>query len=193
MTYFSNVEKFPLDYDTYRDTAMDCDILLWEPRNWYGEVVAIGTGGEFCHASLSCWLESRLWDLGFNELAGGAGRPLSGIIKANPGKASVFRLQGQFDSNEVKRFFIDHLHEPYNWAGVRRLSLLYLAGVRLIPAVRRYVEDHLQSSDGAFCSEAIHKAFICTQEVHLVRRASSLTTPNDLATSPNLIYLGTLQ
>lgn len=189
-----DVERKSLDYRVYRRTAKDCDILLWEPRRFYGHVVALATDGPFSHVSAAVWWESRLMSVGYDEKRGGVAVPLKTEVYQNPGCISVFRVRGKLDRHNVRNELIDSLGHRYEWGLIVRFGWLAFPVVKLVPRLRRFAERFVADSPGAFCSQYIHRAFLKGGEgMYLCRKSSFETTPNDLGRSAILDYLGTLE
>ena len=193
-----------LSYLDYREMARDCDLLLWTPTSWFGRMIAAATGGPFSHVSAATWWEERLMSVGYEERKGGSAVPLRNEVLQHPGVISVFRIDEEidFEPRFVKARMINDLGFPYSWTTLRKLSLLYLPVVRWLRGtswMRSLLENpslsHLARSSrqpaGRICSQHVARSF-AEDDVFFIHKPLAQVTPNDIALSETVEYLGTL-
>lgn len=187
-----------LPYSEYRQIARDCDVALWAPRDFSGRVIAAATDGPFSHVTGLVWLHGRLWSAGYEEQCNGFLSPISADVRRHPGKISVFRPAVHLDDrqrHDVVRHLVGDLTGDYAWKNIRLISLAHLLGLRWFTWCAPYKamirrQSHLTKS--AICSQHIARSFRRGANVTFVNKHEAIVSPNDLARSPLLHYLGTL-
>lgn len=194
------VMRIPLPYDIYRQVALDGDILLWEPRDLEGEIIARETKGPFCHASGAVAIHGRLFQSAYREGENGFLSPLSAEVRRHSGIISVFRVAAPDEQRKrVAAHLLDDLGGDYQWAnlGLIAADLSWLARVaRRLPWLNREYQRQfaLQSRkrSGAICSQHVARAWATGAQIVLVGKPLALISPNDLARDRRAKYVGTL-
>ncbi|MFN8857359.1 MAG: hypothetical protein ACK50P_17475 [Planctomycetaceae bacterium] len=187
-----------LPYAEYRAQALDGDVALWEPTSLYGHLIATATDGAFSHSSGLVWLHDRLWSAGYEEHCNGHLSPLSAEVRRHSGRISVFRTVPPLDDHKrkhVARHLIGDLTGDYAWRNIRLLTLGQLVGLRWLTWMqpyRRWLREQSLRADATICSQHIARSFLRGAGVHFVHKFDAAVSPNDLARSPLLTYLGTL-
>lgn len=187
-----------LPYAQYRREALDGDVALWEPRDFCGKLIATATDGAFCHATGLVWLHDRLWSAGYEERCNGYLAPLSAEVRRHPGKISVFRTVPPLDDHkrkQVGRHLIGDLTGDYAWKNLRLITLGHLLGLRWFTwceTYRAWIRRQSLLTKSAICSQHIARSFRRGANVQFVMKHDAVVSPNDLARSPLLAYLGTL-
>ncbi|MBI3866818.1 MAG: hypothetical protein HY290_33480 [Planctomycetia bacterium] len=187
-----------LPYVDYRHSARDCDVALWEPRDFSGKLIAVATDGPFCHVSGLAWLHGRLWSAGYEERCNGFLSPLSAEVRRHPRKISVFRPTLHLDERQrqaILRHLVGDLTGDYAWKNIRLITLGHLLGLRWftwIPAYREMIRKQSLQTKSAICSQHIVRSFRRGANLRFVNKHDAVVSPNDLARSPLLHYLGTL-
>ena len=188
-------EKFK-DITTYlRAYASDCDVLLWKPTSWYGQIIARSTDGPFSHATAALKWNGTVMSVGFEEGRGAVVEPLRSVIQRFPGIVSVFRPGNGFNSVEVKAAMLDDLTGTYQWANIRLFVLLHLPLTKIF--FPRFVRSRIKAAShrtaGGICSQWVARSFhMQGRGFPLLNKPPAIISPNDLATSPKLQYLYTL-
>lgn len=199
------LSRVALSYELYRRSAMDGDLLLWEPRpqprDEIGHIIAAATRGSFCHASGVVHVHGRPFQSAYREGQNGFLSPLSAEVRRNSGLISVFRVAMTDEQRErVAAHLIEDLGGDYAWANIALIAGHWGWVGRLaasIPFVRAGLErgDELQSrkQSGAICSQHYARALQAGANVELSPgRQLALISPNDLGRSARVKYLGTL-
>lgn len=187
-----------LPYSEYRSEALDGDVALWEPRDFCGKLIATATDGAFCHATGLVWLHDRLWSAGYEERCNGCLVPLSAEVRRHPGKISIFRTVPALDDHKrkhVARHLIGDLTGDYAWKNLRLITLGHLLGLRWFTwcdSYRAWIRRQSLQTKSAICSQHIARAFRRGANVQFVMKHDAVVSPNDLARSPLLTYIGTL-
>lgn len=196
-----NVKRYPLPYSAYRKIAKKADILLWEPHGLTTQIIADGTGGPFCHASMADWVYDRLFEFGYEEGRDGYGAPLSAAVKSNSGKIHVFRYL-DIDEEErtaIAKRIIGSLGGKYQWTNIRLIAWLETTFGRFslkIPFLGNYLQKKLETQTrmraGAICSQCIARAY--EDEGHgIIRKIPSLVSPNDIGRSTTTAYICSIE
>lgn len=190
------IPRVELSYADYRAQALDCDIALWEPTSWYGRVIATATDGPFSHISGILWWEDVLMSAGYEEGRGGFVEPLKTVVTRYPGVVSIFRVRNEVNFNQatVKQALRGRLGYEYRWSNIRLLALMNLPVVRWFRRgewFRNKVQQASRYTGGGICSEHIARSF-AEDKVVFVRKAVATVTPNDIAQSGIVEYVGTL-
>lgn len=195
-------------YQTIAEAGLrDADVLLWRPGGF--SAIAVGGGGRVSHASLV-----RLWDwepfnCEFREWIGGRCVPLAPQVAARPGQIDLYRALRKTDlgtieprldeatARRVARRMAAETSRQYNYAGVLTAALLHLAGLRLLPPVRRLLEwanEDLQNPRLPwFCSQGVAAVYeLETGEDPVPDLRPGLTEPVHLARTSYFSYLATL-
>jgi hypothetical protein len=192
----------PLAWSDYQRTACDADVALWAPRDPAGEVIAWATGGPFCHATGIVHWFGQICSAGYEEHRNGFGAPLERAVADHPGKIAIFRCPALGhrlkETGEVSRRLVEDLDGVYQWRNIRLIALSHtLLGRAFLTRTTWYQSLALRQSlktKSAICSQHVHRSFREGARITLVpHKRESLVTPNDLASSSQLIYLGTLE
>jgi len=202
-------DPIPLPYPEYiNHFARDCDVLLWEPTSWYGKIIARSTDGPFSHATACLRWNGEWMSAGFEEGKGAVVEPLSSVVDRYPGAVSVFRpillepgdlspSDGPWDPTQrlaaIKHDMISGLVGKYQWRNIRLIVLTHLPLTKLFFPnwVKKRIEKATHGTAGGICSQWVARAFRGNR-VQFLRKPVAVTTPNDLALSLKLNYLGTL-
>jgi hypothetical protein len=186
--------------------AHAADVLLWEPHGSFrsrfmGQAIADATGGPFCHASLTIRANGFLLDGGYHYAINGYMRHLSSEVRENSGSISVFRPVPELDAiteHEVANNVMGSLTGRYAIGNIGLITLALTCGwAKHLPfaddwfraAIRR--ASHRRT--GAICSQDVHRGYRMKGKTVLVDgKDEALISPNDLARSPRLKYVGTL-
>jgi hypothetical protein len=202
------------DYDHARRLIQNGDVLLFSPRvrwwavwDWWTLLIAIGT----------CWLrlssEKRCWWVPHAGMAGWWGKTLmciqetsiadhherlSELVRAWPRKIHVFRPDwidpdcfvhspGTASRDRMVRI----ASRPYGWLNLLRVALHYVPVLwRVLP---RDEDDLEESALPPYCSAAVSEALRTGGGLDpCPQTPDRLTTPRDLALSPRLVYLFTI-
>lgn len=194
----SGVPRRELPYHEYRLIARDCDVALWEPRDFSGKVIAVATDGPFCHVTGLVWIHGRLWSAGYEERCNGFLSPISADVRRHPGKISVFRPTVALDDTQrrnILRHLVGDLTGDYAWKNIRLITVAHLLGLRWFTWCQAYkdlIRRQSLKTKSAICSQHIARSFRLGAEVRFVNKHDAIVSPNDLARSPLLHYLGTL-
>lgn len=208
------VSRKLLGYDEYRATACEADILLWEPGDLTGRVIAAFTAGPFCHASLVVRVAGRLFQAAYSEGKDGHLSPLSAEIRRHSGRVSVFRVKERPRRNgipgrplmEQEREWIasrlvNSLGGDYAWRNIRLIAYAMLfRWCDRVPALRnlfdRLLDEQARKHTSAICSQDVVRAFRTAAAVPLVPgltpTAEPLVSPNDIGRGQAGNYVGTL-
>lgn len=186
-----------ISYDVYRSLAENGDIALWVPRTISGWFIAQGTDGPFCHASGIVRAHGRLWQAGYEEGRHGYVSPLSAEVRRWTGTISIFRLRGIEATERVAigEHYVSDLGGDYGWTNIRLIAWAHMLGLRWftwLPAYRRAVLDRCAKTSSAICSQHIARSIRRATRRVLLRKDEALISPNDIARSPLLDYVGTL-
>ena len=193
---FPGVPRVDTPYEKYRATAQDCDLLLWSPTGWYGQMIAAATDGPFSHISATLWWEDRLMNVGYDRQNGGYASPLRNAVVQWPGRIHVFRVREElrFDRSRVKARLLGDLGFPYAWSNIRTLALLALPFVRWFAtpySVNRIVAAS-HATPGGICSQHVARSFANGAGLRFVAKPFEVTTPNDIASSGLCRYVCSL-
>lgn len=190
-----------LAYDQYNLQAMDGDLLLWEPRDAMGEIIAHETNGPFCHASGVVHVHGRPFQSAYAEGENGFLSPLSAEVRRNSGKISVFRVRASDQQRErVAAHLLGDLGGDYAWVnlGLIAADIGWLArAARHLPWLRREYDRQLalqsRKRSGAICSQHQARAWKIGGLVDFCPgKPLALISPNDIARSAYVHYVGTL-
>ena len=181
-----------LRLDEYKETAKDCDLLLWRPTSWYGHVIARATNGPYSHISGVLDWSGSLWQVGYEEGKGGYGSPLAVAAQRWPGRMDVFRVSVNYDVALVAERMKARLGWEYKWGYIRMLALLNAPFFRWLDWSANIMRRAERSTAGGICSSHIATSF-CEDEVFFQDGViASEITPNDIYHSPITDYIGTL-
>jgi hypothetical protein len=206
----TGVPRRIVQFDEYRRTACDADVLLFEPSGcwleWFGgSLIAHGTDGPFDHAAAVVRLEDndagRVWVSEYNipcpHLV-----PLSAKVRDAPGKISVFRYRGLTAELREKIAYRlrDDLGGSYRYRNLGLIALGQLALVRwlfwFVPGLRawrsRMIAQQSRKQTYGICSQHVARSFKFGAGIELVRKPLSEVSPNDLGRCAALEYVGTL-
>lgn len=186
----------------YEATALDGDILLWEPTAWWSRLISYGTGGPMSHVTAVVKCSGRVYSAGLEEKAGRGGMfPLRAELKRSPGKIHVYRVKGltEEDRQRVAEALRDGIEASYGWGAIW-VSFWWQIGLfrlsMFLPHWRKLYEYRVCQNDKAHesvCSQCIHRAFsIGLGRTMFVKKTGSLVTPNDIGMSSDTDYLGSL-
>ena len=120
--------------------------------------------------------------------------PSTPLPETRRAKAVQASAGESFDREAVKDRMIRDLGGKYQWRSIRLIALMnfpFIRWLKATPAVRQRIEQASHKTAGGICSQFIARCF-GEDELSFVRKHYSVTTPNDLARSPKLDYLGTL-
>src|SRR5262249_41162308 len=83
----------------------------------------------------------------------------------------------------------------YDWNNIRLITLGHLLGLRWFtwwPAYRALIRRQSLQTKSAICSQHIARSFRRGADLLFVNKHDAVISPNDLARSPRLDYVGTL-
>lgn len=196
----------PISYQHYHHIARDGDALLWGPRTFTGKIIAGGTGGPFCHATMAFWMEDRIWSAGYEEKRNGFAGMLWTEARMHPNCISVFRPQiMNMRPHDAVSAMLDSMGGIYQWKNIRFIIYSQLTVLRLMASVpvvgdwwRKQVNKQCAKSAGGICSSSYHRAIRKASQISICpHKPEALVTPNDLALNatfenPVMEYLGTI-
>ena len=194
--------KILVPYDAYRRDAQDGDVLLWEPRDEIGRLIAAETNGPFCHASAVVYVHDRPFQSAYAERLNGFLSPLSAEVRRHSGMINVYRVP-QLPAGArqgIRHHLLEDLGGDYEWANILQFAaeatwlgrwLERLPWLR--PGVQRRRESLARSRTSSICSQHVARAYGRGAKLELCpARSYSRTSPNDLYRSARLKYHGTL-
>lgn len=207
-----SIERRTISYKSeYRDTARDCDVLLWEPSvprwwkpsSWYGRMIAEATGGgPWCHVTAAAlWKTpgmagSRVMSVGYDEHRGGVAVPLSQEIERFPGTISVLRVKhlNAISRGSILAQLVGHLGGDYEWRNIKLFAIGHFVGLRFLfgSRYRDWVAEASKSTVNGICSQHVARSFFRGANVRFVDKRFNDTSPNDIGLSAIVEYLGTL-
>jgi len=121
-----------LSYEAYRKDAKDCDILLYEPYDFWGRAICNRTRGPFCHAAAVLWWSNRLVVVQYTEGVGGYAAPLRHELTKR-GAIHVYRVPLEEEGEKAKGIahsLFERLGGDYDWGSIIMLGLAELPVVR---------------------------------------------------------------
>lgn len=189
MTNCSTTENKLALYEEYRAQMRNGDILLFKGKGWLSEIIKWKTGSAYSHAGLVAWWGDRLMVL---EAVGAGVRatPISYNLKKYKGGIDYFRSSEEI--SEVVRsgmlsFAQKQLGKEYD---LGRLFGFFIKLMRNQP---------LQETETAtvpstfFCSEYVAEVYEQAGCDLVSNRSSQYTSPDKLADSELLEFVGTLK
>ena len=164
-----------------------CDILLYKGGSFTSKLIEWKTGSLYSHVAV---VVSADIFLGIESNTGSqAGVRAFDLRKLDAKEVDAFRLKEDFkiDAAKVISFLVGHLGDSYDFAGVTWLGVLKVFGFQA-------KANQFQRDRDYFCSELVYRAF---QEggLDIVPQIdeADITSPGDIAASPRLQKIGTLE
>ena len=202
-----------LPYEKARPLIQEGDVLLFRGRKWYSFFIKRITQSLYSHAALASWHNGDgglLEIIEFHFGSGGAAKSLSRIVKQNAGKIDVYRpsprrYDVQYNNEEIVTQITDYdgkavtttmrgltaLH--YSLLKIGMLARGYVFGLRLLNNVWAISDDTLQQSTTYVCSTSVAYSMNANGYDLVKNKSDRETKPGDLANSPLLNYLFTIQ
>jgi len=190
-------EILPVSYRDARRKIRGGDLLLFRPRGFISQAIAVAGRSEYTHAAMAGWWNGRLMCV---EMCarGGRARLLSNVVRRSPGTIDVYQAgsalnagaAGSFSRRAAVRAMIDITGRRYGWFNLFRAALLHLPLLRFV--VQPELDDAADDAWPPFCSQAVAAATRAGGVDPVPNLADRLTEPADLARSAFYAYRFTL-
>ena len=211
-------ERIHLPYDDVRDYILDADVLLYRGRSLISKFIQVAGRSRYSHAALAGWTNGDDPDSPYSRLMayemlrfGGTGTHLRSHAEKWPGKIDVYRVSDLFTTFEWdtslnaqrgqsrvldRRLAVAKMKDFCRTGEYGRWHLIK-AAFQHTPVIRFFFKpptDDQIEHDGMppFCSEAIAYALRKAFADVVANTPDRFTEPGDLARSPLLHYMFTL-
>lgn len=189
MTINSAVDNKSVCYHKFRAEMRDADVLLFKGRGWVSNIIKWKTQSAYSHAGLVAWWGDRLMVL---EAVGNG-------VRATPISYNLKKYKGG----------IDYFRCTENLSGPTRQSMLSFAQKQLGKEydhkrlfgffIKLMLNKPLQKSESVkvpstfFCSEYVAEIYEQADCDLVIEHSSQYTSPDKLACSEKLKFVGTLK
>lgn len=203
-----------LSYDKARPLIKEGDVLLFRGNKWYSFLIKKVTQSLYSHAALASWHngDDELLELiEFNLGAGGAAKNFDHIVETHHGRIDVYRpsprrydleythdtgiliRESEYDGKAVTQTMRQLTALPYSLFKIGLLARGYMFGLRLLNNVMSMSDDTAKQSPTHVCSTSVSYSMNVNGYDLVKNRADLKTEPGDLANSPLLNYLFTIE
>ena len=175
-------------YNQYREEMRDGDILLFKGSSFLSRVIQWKTKSAYSHAGLVIWWNGRLMVL---EAVGKGVRatPISYNLKKYAGGIDYYRSVDYIPTDNRKQmvdFAQLQLGKEYDLK--RQLEFFF----KLLRGERLKVKESDKEQSTYFCSEYVSEVYEVADIDLVEERSSQFTSPDKLADSDKLEFVGTL-
>lgn len=175
-------------YDNVRNTIQDGDVLLFQGLSPISQLIRFTTKSAYSHAGMAFWWDKRLFVL-HSVGSGVVCWPVSRAVGEYHGRVDWFRLQPealpQLNVATLRERAQISLGLPYSTRG-----LFEFAWRLLTRSIGR--RDLGENPKRLFCSEYVSYCYRCAGVDLWPQGADSETSPANLAASPLLEFIATL-
>ncbi len=189
MTNCGSTENKLALYEEYRGQMQNGDILLFKGKGWLSEVIKWKTGSAYSHAGLVAWWDDRLMVLE----AVGAG------VRATPISYNLKKYKGGIDYFRCTEDITDVLRSGMLSFAQKQLGKEYDLGRLFGFFIKLMRNQPLQETETAtvpstfFCSEYVAEVYEQAGYDLVPSRSSQYTSPDKLADSKLVEFVGTLK
>ncbi len=175
-------------YNQYRDQMKDGDVLLFKGSGVLSRIIQWKTKSAYSHAGLVVWWNGRLMVL---EAVGKGVRatPISYNLKKYAGGIDYFRCVDYIPTGNRKKmvaFAQLQLGKEYD---TKRLIAFFF---KLLRGERLGIKESDKEQNTYFCSEYVSEVYEVADIDLVEERSSQFTSPDKLADSQKLEFVGTL-
>lgn len=189
MTNCSNTKNKLALYEEYRSQMRNGDILLFKGKGWLSEIIKWKTGSAYSHAGLVAWWGERLMVLE----AVGAG------VRATPISYNLEKYKGGIDYFRCTEDISDSVRSGMLNFAQKQLGKEYDLGRLFGFFIKLMRNQPLQETETAtvpstfFCSEYVAEVYEQAGCDLVSTLSSQYTSPDKLANSELLEFVGTLK
>lgn len=201
-------------YDQAKLLIQEGDVLLFRGQKWYSFLIKRITQSLYSHAALASWHNGDnglLEVVEFHLKTGGVARNLDNTAKAKPGIIDVYRPSpwrcdveyshdngiltkvSDYDGKEVTTTMRELTALPYSLSRIGILARGYMFGLRLFNNIKSISDDTVQPFMSHVCSTSVAYSMNVNGYDLVKNKADLRTEPGDLASSPLLNYLFTIE
>lgn len=179
-----------------KDTIRDGDVLMFRHGpSLYQKAIAAAGRSDYSHAAMAAWWGDELMVLEVTDGHGGRAVTLESQVKRFPGRYDVFRTNPSKRERYNRRGAVKYMRSlagvEYGRKNLLRVALLHLPFVRWFS---KPVTNDEENGSTPFCSQAVSAALRIGGGVDpVLLLADKSTEPGDLARSPFLEYVCTLE
>lgn len=195
----------------------EADVLLYRGTGPISYGIKKFTQGNYSHVALASSHKSngdKIWScVEFREWAGGRSTCLRHQVDKYPGRIDVYRAPdiqnfvyyspvqdtvisgyNELNSKAITSMMLRMTGLPYGWSRIWWIFLNKALGFRLLYSMTKVTDDELVDDVFPVCSTAVAMCYRLGSGIDLVKmRSDQYTSPNDIARSPALNYLFTLE
>lgn len=201
-----------IPFEEAKGLIKEGDILLFRGSGWIGFLIKRYTGGDHSHVGIA-HLDGKTWEcVEFREFMGGRSVSLQSQVAANPTKIDVFRplskisyevmdeetgqisvVNKEYDketADKTTQEIIKWTGQPYGWENIWGMLIRFLPLVKLVTKQNTDDDDLTKAK---VCSTAVTVALRQNYMDPVPHLADDRVSPADLARSPLLQYLFTIE
>lgn len=206
-----------LPYSEARSYIKEGDVLLFRGKKWYSYIIKKFTKSSYSHAALASWHNGSdeppiLELIEFHAMTGGAISQLSRSVKKYSGTIDIYRpsrkaqtikwnvkrqeaevINIEFDGKKLTRTMRMLAGLPYGIMKIILMAQKYAIFARLFGNIEKMEDDTQETVSAPVCSTSVAHCFNSVGYDLVKNKADKWTEPGDLACSPSLNYLFTLE